>query len=314
MSNSNALIVQTSNGKHRDVGEGEQFDLFVVSLVTDVGSYKDDMSSMELPIYSLSTKKDLKIRSWERGDRRVTVIPSVLGAATVFDKDLLIYSISQLMRMKDLNVEVSRTIKIQSSKFLESTARSDGGASYASIVDMCRRLKGTVIETNVKTLETEETNGFSLIEDYKVLRRSKNGKGALELQIRISDWLFRAVQNSDVLTLHPSYFELRKPLERRVYELARKHCGHQPYFKCAIGIIHEKIGSERDLKYLTRELKKMSAENNLPEYRIFIERTKAGIQFIVMNKDTKKLLPALQKESLIDWYSRLTKVKPKKND
>ncbi|MCA9184408.1 MAG: replication initiator protein A [Pirellulaceae bacterium] len=28
-----------------------------------------------------------------------------------------------------------------------------------------------------------------------------------------------------MLTLHRDYFRLRKPLERRVYEIARKHCG-----------------------------------------------------------------------------------------
>jgi hypothetical protein len=34
-------------------------------------------------------------------------------------------------------------------------------------------------------------------------------------------------QGKEVLTLHRDYFRLRKPLERRMYELARKHCGQQ---------------------------------------------------------------------------------------
>ncbi|WP_443019818.1 replication initiator protein A [Sphingobium sp. CAP-1] len=31
-----------------------------------------------------------------------------------------------------------------------------------------------------------------------------------------------------MLTLNRRYFRLRKPLERRLYEIARKHCGFRP--------------------------------------------------------------------------------------
>ena len=46
--------------------------------------------------------------------------------------------------------------------------------------------------------------------------------------VTLSDWIYRSVLSRSVLTLHRDYFALRKPLERRVYEIARKHCGGRP--------------------------------------------------------------------------------------
>ena len=48
-----------------------------------------------------------------------------------------------------------------------------------------------------------------------------------KVRIKVSDWTFRAVQGMEVLTINPQYFRLRRPLERRIYELARKHVGDQ---------------------------------------------------------------------------------------
>lgn len=45
---------------------------------------------------------------------------------------------------------------------------------------------------------------------------------ALTYKITLSDWLYNAVEGFEVLTLHRDYFRLRKPMERRIYELARK--------------------------------------------------------------------------------------------
>ena len=58
---------------------------------------KDDMGSMEHPIFSLSTRPDLRVLDYAHNGVRVTVVPSVRGLATMFDKDILIYCISQLM-------------------------------------------------------------------------------------------------------------------------------------------------------------------------------------------------------------------------
>jgi Replication initiator protein A len=70
-------------------------DLFVCDIFD--AAPKGDMASMEHPIFSLSTKPDMRIRLYEHGENYVEVIPSALGLATVHDRDVLIYCIRQLI-------------------------------------------------------------------------------------------------------------------------------------------------------------------------------------------------------------------------
>ena len=73
-----------------------QQDLFICDIADCV--LKNDIASMEHPVFSLSKKPDLSVREYVNGDKRLTVTPSVKGMATIYDKDILIFAISQLMR------------------------------------------------------------------------------------------------------------------------------------------------------------------------------------------------------------------------
>src|SRR5271163_5077142 len=81
-------------------------DLFVCDIFD--AAPKGDMASMEHPIFSLSTKPDLRIRRYEHGAHYVEITPSVKGLATVHDRDILIYCISQLIAALNLNKPVSQ--------------------------------------------------------------------------------------------------------------------------------------------------------------------------------------------------------------
>ena len=70
-------------------------DFFVCDVFDAVP--KGDLASMEHPIFSLSTKPDTRLRRYEQGDQFVEVTPSVKGLATVHDRDILIYCISQVI-------------------------------------------------------------------------------------------------------------------------------------------------------------------------------------------------------------------------
>ena len=72
-------------------------DLFICD-VTDAIP-KDDVGSMEHPIYSLSTKPDTRIREYDHNGITVSVTPSTAGLASIHDKDILIYCISQLLSL-----------------------------------------------------------------------------------------------------------------------------------------------------------------------------------------------------------------------
>ena len=58
---------------------------------------KDDMASMEHPLFTLATQPDRRILRYEHGEATIEVTPSVKGLATIHDKDVLIFCISQLM-------------------------------------------------------------------------------------------------------------------------------------------------------------------------------------------------------------------------
>ena len=70
-------------------------DFFVCDFLGAVP--KHDLASMEHPLFSLSTRPDRRILSYAHNDTQVTVTPSVKGRATIFDADILIFCISQLM-------------------------------------------------------------------------------------------------------------------------------------------------------------------------------------------------------------------------
>ena len=52
---------------------------------------------MEHPLFSLSTRPDRRILSYAHRGTEITITPSVKGRATIFDADILIFCISQLM-------------------------------------------------------------------------------------------------------------------------------------------------------------------------------------------------------------------------
>lgn len=282
-----------------------QSDLFVFLDAPCDFSVKEDISSMEYPIFSLTKKPDTRLRTYSRGGKVLRIIPSVVGAATVFDKDLLIYCISQMVRSADAGAKVSRRIRLQVYPFLVGTRRSKGGAAYERVLDMCRRLKGTTIETNVKTTDNERTHGFGLIEDYCVTQYTKSGKGALELELILPDWLMRQVLDYDILTLNQNYFSLSQPLERRLYELARKHCGDKAFWKCNVDLLQEKSGSTQESKSFMNDLRKIAKADSLPDYKLAIDERTKPAHAVFFSRDMKKVLFELNRANLMGWFSDL---------
>ena len=70
---------------------------------------KDDLGSMEHPMFSLSKNPDMNTRRYQNGDQFIEVRPSSKGLATVFDRDVLIYCISQCISRLNQGLEVPET-------------------------------------------------------------------------------------------------------------------------------------------------------------------------------------------------------------
>ena len=237
-------------------------DIFVCDILGAIP--KDDMASMEHPLFSLSTRPDLRVLHHVHNGVTVTVVPSVRGLATLFDKDILIFCISQLMAAINRGQPVARTIRLTAHDLLLATNRETSGDGYARLREAFERLAGTRITTNVTSGGIEATTGFGLIEGWQILRATKGGR-MVQVSVTLSEWLYRAVLAKSVLTLSRDYFRLRKPLERRVYELARKHCGRQPKWRVSIDLLARKSGSASPLRVFRRMIRDMIATDPLPD-------------------------------------------------
>ena len=238
-------------------------DFFVCDVFN--ASPKDDLGSMEHPIFSLATRPDRRELSYEHNGTQVRVTPSVKGRATIHDKDILIYCVSQLMAAMNAGRAVSRTLHLRAHDLLVATNRDTSGDSYARLREAFERLVGTRITTNMETGGLETTRGFGLLESWEIVRKARGGR-MVSVTVTLSDWLFRAVLSKSILTLSRDYFRLRKPLERRVYELARKHCGRQPEWRISVGVLHKKSGSTAPVRVFRAALRRMIVDAHLPEY------------------------------------------------
>jgi plasmid replication initiation protein len=242
-------------------------DLFVCDIVDAVP--KGDMSSMEHPVFSLSTKPDMRPRRYERGGNWIEISPSRYGLATVHDRDVLIYCISQCMAALNEGRKVARTMRFKAHDLLVATNRQSSGRGYELLRDAFRRLQGTQIETNLRQGEKEYFRVFGLIESAEILRETRDGR-MLDVEITLSDWVFDAIENNHVLTLNRRYFFLRKPLERRLYELARKHCGLQREWRIGLEGLKDKCGSGSTIKEFRRLVGNIIADdeqhNHMPDY------------------------------------------------
>ena len=76
-----------------------QKEFFICEPVLD--SYKDDIASMEHPVFSLSKRPDYRMLEYNYNGFNIKIKPSYTGLATIFDKDILLYLASCLMSAKN---------------------------------------------------------------------------------------------------------------------------------------------------------------------------------------------------------------------
>jgi plasmid replication initiation protein len=230
-------------------------------------SPKHDLASMEHPLFSLATRPDRRILTYRHNDVEVTVTPSVRGRATIFDADILIFCISQLMAGLNAGRRVSRTLTLTAHDLLLATGRETSGDGYRRLKEAFERLSGTRITTNIVTGEREVTTGFGLIETWEIVRKTRAGRMA-SVSVTLSEWIYQAVITRSVLTLNRDYFSLRKPLERRLYELARKHCGSQWQWRVSVETLLKKSGSTSPRRVFRAMVREIIRAQSLPDYRL----------------------------------------------
>lgn len=290
----------------------EQQELFICDVADAV--LKDVMQEMEHPFYSLSKKPQTEIRRYEHNGCYIEVTPSVKGQATIFDKDILIYAISQLIAAKNRGDEISKEIKINPRNALIFARRGTGGREYESLCGAIDRLAGTRISTNIKTGKEEQYDNFGLLEKASVKRKYGMDGRLMWIKLTLSDWLFRAVESQEVKSIDPAYFDLGKPLERRLYEIGKKHIGSKTSFEISLEKLYKKSGTmstKRKFKFSVKEIVKA---NKLPELDLIFHEQRDIIEYRwkqdqPLSNDysldaTTKILPPLPKEAHVAVYKK----------
>ena len=91
---------------------------------------KDDTASMEHPIFSLATKPDHRHLVYHSNDKKLEISPSGHGLPTIFDKDILIFCVSQMMHMKNQGKPIGNRVRFSARELMIATNRSTNDLSY----------------------------------------------------------------------------------------------------------------------------------------------------------------------------------------
>lgn len=262
-----------------------QVDLFLGSLIDT--PLKDDRALMEYPFFAI--EKQPQMEKFVYGDGRVTITvsPGEKGRATIYDKDLLIYCATYINSRIEQGLPVDRTIRCSAYDILRTTGRDVGSTDYKKLFDALFRLRSTTILTNIESDGKKEHHGFGWIDNYSIIERDVAGrKVAVGVEITINQWMFRAlVRDRRVLTISKDYFKLTMGLERRLYELARKHCGSQPEWKIGLERLREKSGSKSSLRHFKSYLQQIIKRDSIPDYSIALVNDHASPLWQGLEKD-----------------------------
>lgn len=269
--------------KRKPPKNDSQIDLFMPAFL-DIAS-RDVNDVMELPFFSLSKKPRFKSIQYKNDTRGIDIIVTggePIGLATVWDKDILIWAVSQIRETLDQGQTPNKRIYFHPYQVLKATRRSIGKEHYQRLENALIRLYNTSIHTTIRNNETERKKGFRWIENYETAKDNTTGEAAGMWWIELPDWIYEAALNSSLLlTLDDDYFLLTGGLERWLYLIARKHAGRQENgYTMTVKALFEKCSSTRDYKYFARELRKIVQQDELPGYHLSQWRGKDRVEYI----------------------------------
>ena len=240
-------------------------DFFICDLPWAVP--KDDMASMEHPLFTLATKPDRRILRYEHGAAVIEVTPSVKGLATIHDKDVLIFCVSQLVAALNAGRPTGPVLHLKAHDLLVATNRETSRRRLPAAQGGARAAVGDAHRHQHRDRRGGVDPRLRADRRLGDLRKTRGGR-MIHVTVTLSDWMYRSVVSKSVLTLHRDYFHLRKPLERRVYEIARKHCGRQAEWRIGLELLLKKTGSTSPRRVFRKMIRDIAEEDGLPDYTL----------------------------------------------
>lgn len=251
----------------------KQDDFFIAPIFENL-PYKDDMASMEHPLFTLSKKPDMRTLHYENGNASVEMQPSAFGLPSIMDKDILLYCASVTMNEINKGNHPPKTIRLSLHDILVATNRHTNDRGYQFIKKALNRLTGCMLKTTIKTGRRTQGEMFHLVEKSRYLESERVKDRLIGVEITLSDWFYNSLIAKEVLTINKDYFRLRSPLERRIYEIARKHDTHikkSKHWTISLEKLRLKSGYTASLKHFKQAIKKICSSNHVPDYLLSLD-------------------------------------------
>ena len=247
-------------------------------------NYQFSLFASEFPLFSL--KLDKKISEYKftnKNGTTITINSTKFGRATMQDADLWLYCITKMMQLIYEEKTLTRRIVFTGYDYLKKTGRNTAGPNYQQIIDSLQRLSSTRLETN-KTIETWKVGaGLGLIDSYGYIKDEKTGK-TIRIEVVLPEWLYTEVLSKKIVTINPKYLEL-KPLEKRLYQLAKIHCRNSQNTEFSLNYFAKKVGSFEVLRNFRIKIKKIQKTQPLPDFLIHYDQKEDKVRFTLREQN-----------------------------
>jgi len=246
---------------------------------------RDLSEMMEVPFLALSKNRIRPICYEKKNGKntmRVRISPhSEHYIASIYDWDIILFIAGKIQQIVNEGSDIPpRKIVFLRHEILKALKKHDGKKQEIDLRAALSRLQATRVETNIRNEDRRHGSVFSFIDGWAYTDR----KDVREIWVNLSDWLYEGIcAKGSLLMVDSAYFSMTSGLKKFLYRTARKHAGIQGgSWEFLLKTLYEKSGSEQDLKFFKRDLKKAIFDNDIPGYNIeWIE--KEGKLFVVFN-------------------------------
>tara|TARA_Y100001937_G_C7104618_1_gene324305 strand:+ start:333 stop:1226 length:894 start_codon:yes stop_codon:yes gene_type:complete len=258
----------------------DQLDLFIADAL-DI-AVKDDVSIGAENFFALSKKPRYEPIIHDLPKGRITVSATAGNPlATVYDEDILLYLISQLVHGADEGKPLGRTVYFSGVSFFKFIKKNKfGGRNYEEIWEALQRLKTTYVELEVDGVEGSDAKFNWLSYIQKDWITNKHGeKQAVGFHVEIPTRLVKAIEARRVLTLDRGYFRITSPVERWIYRFVRKSVGkgrNEQFKYWSYEKLHRKSASADTLPQFKKTVRRILKRNNHRLFQYTVEEATKG--------------------------------------
>lgn len=218
------------------------FDIFDVVL-------KDDMVLMEYLLFLFVIKLDMCYFEYCGGDNWLKIVLFGVGLFMIFDKDILIFCVSQFMYCKNWGEKIGKWVCFSVCELMIIINCKMGGIEYQCLEQVFQRFIGIIFQIDIQIGNKCEICFFSLFELGSGFVMKEEGKWWFDYcEVILFDWVMCVIEGDEVVMILNDYFCLCCLLECCFYEIGCKYCGSQLKWQIGFVKFQEKIGSNVFLK------------------------------------------------------------------